>query len=123
MSSFEVVTTGLQELIAKLDQPLEPAIDKVTRESAEEARKRISQYPSAPPSSKRTGNLGRSWAVQTASGASFLRSSASYAAFVVGPQQTSGAARVGWKTDAEIAAEVTPLLVNSAEEALTDLLS
>lgn len=104
--SFEVVTQGLQDLIARLGQPLEPILTKHTERMAQEAKKRIATYPPAPPNSKRTGNLGRSWAIQSASGASFLHSAASYAPFVVGPQQVAGASRVGWKTDEEVAQSV-----------------
>ena len=115
--SFDVVLSGLQELIARVDQPLQPAIDNYTQAGSEKAKQLISTYPPAPPNAHRTGTLGRSWSIQATSSGTFLRSSASYSPFVVGPQQRPGAS--AWKTDTEVAAIIaadSPLTNSLADD-------
>lgn len=117
--SFETTITGLKELLDKLNINVDDVIPKATGPVLEKAEQKLATYPSAPPHSHRTGNLGRSWAIQTSPGATFLRSSASYAQFVVGPEKTAN----GWQNVEQVAEAITPDATAAVEQAITDLLS
>ena len=117
--SFEAAILGLRELLDKLSINVDDVIAKVSGPVLEKAEQQLAAYPSAPPHSHRTGNLGRSWAIQTAPGATFLRSSATYAEFVVGPPKTAQ----GWRNVEQVAEEITPDAQAAVEQAIIDLLT